>query len=405
MVMDIKVKKAQLILVGGRPVPNMLTILYEKPDIIVCITSSDFETEVPFLKKAVNTLLEGRKCEIDVHLVDAFDISQIKAACEKAIEKHKDADWLFNITNATTIMSIGAYEVAQKHHDKVKWWYLDTSNTRVITESNKEINEKLYRIGIEQYVIANYCSMEEKYKEEEKKLQAQNWLPFILRLGTNTELPPALKSITEKIQQIDQGRARQRKDADIQTQKRKEPTKEPYELSGLTSISLTILEDAARLNIVNELTLDGNQCKFSLTPFQFQFLNGTWLEVYVHHSLKSLVTTDSIEWGKYIFDRNGKSQELDVVLIYKAKLFLVECKTGKDAFEQKTFQTFDTIVKPIGGNFVTKIIVTSLSEDNASNLEEMEMRAKAANIKHFYKDTLPSIGEELMKFVLQSKGN
>ena len=52
MVMDIKVKKAQLILVGGRPVPNILTIIHEKPDIIIALCSKEsFVDSWPGLSK------------------------------------------------------------------------------------------------------------------------------------------------------------------------------------------------------------------------------------------------------------------------------------------------------------------------------------------------------------------
>src|SRR2546427_367012 len=105
--------KEQLILVGGRPMPNMLTILNEKPGIVVAITSRDRKEELPYVKKAIRELLKNTKpnCDLDalddeLYIVDAFDLPQISMACERALQNYPEAEWLFNITGATTIMSI-----------------------------------------------------------------------------------------------------------------------------------------------------------------------------------------------------------------------------------------------------------------------------------------------------------
>lgn len=402
MMTDDEVRKAQLILVGGRPLPNMITILHEKPDIIVAITSKDAKHEVSFLKAAINALLEGKEHEIDTPEVDAFEVDEIKEACENAVKQHKNVKWLFNITGATTIMGIGAYEVAKAHQENVRWWYLNTADTSIVTHSGKEKKEDLYDISVEQYLTATYCRTEGKYIADEKTLQEQTWLPFAQRLGKNPDLAAHLKNITVKIQQINQSRSEQDKIAGRQRNPNR--SQEPYELSGLTSSSLSLLQNAAECGIVSNLSLNGDLCKFTLTPLQFQFLDGTWLEVYVYQSIKAFVKSSDIDWGKYIYIKNGKKQELDVVVTFKGKLFLIECKTGSDAFSQKTFQALDSIANPVGGNFVTKIVATSLSESNASNLEDMKMRAETSRINFFYKESLPSIGEEFVKFASKSKG-
>src|SRR5262245_16953342 len=134
--------KAQLILVGGRAsIPNMLTVKYQCPDVIVPVVSTESKNDLPRLEQAIKVVHPSYQLE-QVDPVDAFDFSQIYDVCEKAVKNHPDADWIFNITTGTTIMSIAAYEVAKKYCQSlsIRCWYINTSQTRVVslTEDNKE---------------------------------------------------------------------------------------------------------------------------------------------------------------------------------------------------------------------------------------------------------------------------
>src|SRR5947208_2009926 len=107
--------KAQLILVGGRAsIPNILTIIHQRPDVIVAVSSTESKKDVPRLEQAIKVVHPTYQLE-QVDPVDAFDFSQIYSVCEKAVKNHPDAEWIFNITTGTTIMSIAAYEVAMKY--------------------------------------------------------------------------------------------------------------------------------------------------------------------------------------------------------------------------------------------------------------------------------------------------
>lgn len=380
--------KAQLILVGGRPMPNMLTILNEKPDIVVAITSRDRKEELPYVKKAIRELLKKTKpnCNLDAlddeqYIVDAFNLHQINIACERALQCHPNAEWLFNITGATTIMSIGAYEVAKEHPQKAKWWYLDTGHTSVVTPTGSEENEQLFEITVKEYLTACYCTLEDGDLENYRTIHETLWLPFAQYIGRNPQQAALLKDVLKTIQDIN--KIEQRKiDAD---------TPQPYDFEELSPETLMMLEQAAMVGIVSNWRREASSCHFLLSEPQYKFLDGTWLEVYTQEEVKQIGMFSNYEWGKKIKDRYGRKNQLDVAMIYKAQLLIVECKTGGDAFQAKTLQTLESIANALGRSFVTKILVTSLPITDT----EVESRAKSSGIFIISRDDLPNIRMKL----------
>src|SRR2546425_727572 len=109
-------KKALLILVGGRIIPNVLTILNEEPDLIVPIISKDEKKSFERFETGIKALFAEKKHSFDwkknwdaSFQVEAFNLEDIKEKCLQAVDKHPGCEWIFNITSATTIMSLGAY--------------------------------------------------------------------------------------------------------------------------------------------------------------------------------------------------------------------------------------------------------------------------------------------------------
>ncbi len=405
--------KAQLILVGGRSVPNILTILYEKPDVIVAITSKDAENELQFLEDAINDVLKDKKPQIETVLVDAFDVDQVKVACEEAIERHKDSNWLFNITNATKMMSMGAYEVVQSHPNNVKWWYLNTADTSIVTYTGKQRSDEVYTISVEQYLTAYYCISSSRGKQEKgenlediRKIQETLWLPFAQKLGKNPDLSLLLKPVVEQIQK-ENGERKKKKEQNLQAKDEFIPGK--YRINASPN-ALLLLEQASYLGIVSDWNSNGTSCEISLSASQFQFLNGAWLEVYTWSEINKLEEFFNSEWGKEIKVKTAKHDkvkphELDIAATYKGKLLIAECKTGFEAFYNSTFHRLVSIANILGGSFVVKAVVTNISTDDKSwNVEDLNISADIAQVKIFQRKDLPQIGTKLLEAIAKGRG-
>ncbi|HEU5226827.1 MAG TPA: hypothetical protein VFU49_03365, partial [Ktedonobacteraceae bacterium] len=92
--------KAQLVLVGGRSsVPNILTILFQKPDVVIVLCSHESHSDFANFKRMVETILPTCAVE-DLLPVDAFEPEEIAKRCVEAFQRYSTAEWICNITAA-----------------------------------------------------------------------------------------------------------------------------------------------------------------------------------------------------------------------------------------------------------------------------------------------------------------
>ncbi len=386
--------KGLLILVGGRPMPNMLTVLHEKPDIIVPIISQDRLDELPHLKRSIQELLKdsGHKYTFveDIGTVNAFNLDDIKQRCREALLAYSVTDWIFNITGATTLMSIGAYEIARAYADKkyIRCWYLDTAHTNVIALIGAGRGKDIFQTTVKEYITACYWSLRDGDNEGYRAKQETEWLSFAQWLGKNPETIGALKGFLRLL-------------GNMQISGMPRPTKDhptTYTLAELSSKMYDFVCRAKQADILSNWNGNRHLCTFLLSDVQYQFLNGTWLELYTWDEVRKTGKFFSYEWSKKILDPRGRVNQLDVAMTYKAQLFVVECKTGQDAFKAETYQKLESIANALGRNFVTKIVVTSSIPN-----EDARTRARSSGILIFSKNDLPKLSEELAKQLTDPK--
>ncbi len=362
--------KAQLILVGGRAsIPNILTIIYQRPDVVIPVCSIESKRDLPALQQAIRTVHPACRIE-EIDPVDACSFSQIYDVCEKAVISYPNAEWIFNITMGTSIMSIGAYEVAKKYQSSrsVQCWYINTSQARVISlpedASNSSYGKEIFKIEVSQYAAAYNRVLLPGDLEDERAYAEQHWLPFAQRLGKNPHDAFLIKLMLSKI-----GDNKPRKDRDG-----KDGSKYPT-IKGLSDEVYHLLEGAQSLQLVSQLRKDADSISFRLSYPQHKFLNGAWLEMYVWDEANKLGIFDDCQWNHTIVD--GKSNnELDVTMTYKAQLLIAECKTGEEAFDSDTLYKSDSVANLLGGRFVGRLLITSLPlpKDHQKFLEQANSR-------------------------------
>jgi hypothetical protein len=390
--------KALLILVGGRPIPNILTVIHEEPEVIVPICSYEsVKEEWPELKSAIERL-SPTSCIEDATSVDAFAIDDIQKACELEFLKYPDADWIFNVTTATSLMTLGAYKAAEncsKLYDgaSVRCWYLDTARSRTIPlvgESGD--NDIIFSITVDKYVAAyNYRLQDGGNLKRYRELYLRSdWIAFAERLANNPQEASSLKQIINK----STGTPR--------TVKNIIKTGETYEF----------LHNLEILGLISMLQDDGTHVQFRLSEEQFKFLDGAWLELYVYQEakkLKNLKLIDDVEWSKEIIDNDPEREaktplqykEMDVSLTSKAQLIVLECKTGKEGLDSKTFDDIVNVADLIGRGFVMKILVTSwglpvpMDSNQQAAHKDFLTKAKRRGVYVVTQDKLPLIGSIL----------
>lgn len=400
-------KKALLVLVGGRPLPNMLTLMAEKPEVVVGIVSQDEEWRIGELQKAISIYSElsgYRPAVVDSWVVDAFELKDVKNACMLAVQKYVDCNWIFNITAATKIMGIAAYEVAKDLASKdypIRCWYLDTQHSRVISPIGETRDDKIFKITMKEYAAACNCEVGGKDPEFSAEKQRQycqdNWVPFVQFLVQNSTLIDPLKDL-------------------IQIFNKKGQRKPSKGLVGTYPISIPfaqaypLLEVAEQVHLIKQL--DRKHATFSLNDVQARFLEGPWLELYVWSEAQKLHFFDYCEWNqKLLFGNRTKEKdpdnELDVTLLYNAQLIVVECKASKNSFDSSYLSALASAVHPLGENAVSKIFVTTQPEPSKADknvqekFDKFKEKAQDKRIRVVTREKLANVGQVISQQIKQ----
>jgi hypothetical protein len=383
-------KKALLTLFGGRSfLPIALIVLHERPDIVVAISSEQSQYDIPQLRQAIEKFRDqlGFSCTLEApDGVDAFDVEKIQSTCENALTKYPDAEWIFDITSGTSLMSIAAYEAAKKARlnleSSVKCWYMNTSHTRVISLVGEKRTPDIFQINVDDYATAYSRELIPGDLEERREQSEKIWLPFAQKVGKNPRYAELLKSVMLEVGRAKQGRPSR-------------ATVKDYVLKNSSQEMYNFLEEAKTVGLLEALGRDSaSNISLRLSYLQDKFLNGAWLEAYVCDEARKLRIFDDCQWNQRIIDGNNKN-ELDVAMTYKAQLLIAECKTGDEAFASDTLYQLNAVANMLGNRFVGKLLITSLPRKDAS--KDFEAKRKGLHIVLATAEDLPDIRRILEK--------
>lgn len=351
-------KKALLTLFGGRSfLPTALIVIHEKPSTVVAISSEQSYQDLPQLRLAIDKYksVHGFNCELETpDGIDAFEVAEIQATCEKALEKYPEVEWIVDITGGTSLMSIAAYKVAQKYSSEefgisIRCWYLNTARARIIPLVGEPHDDSIFHISVDEYTTAYNRTLKPGDLWGIQSSKRKQWLSFAQKLGKDPACNGLLKTI-------------------MSSMKGKPSKNTPLicEMAELSDEAYSLLEEAQQLGLISLLSKDIDaKVYFKISYFQDKFLNGGWLEAYVWNEAQSLLDEargaplfDNCQWNQLV--EGMVDNELDVVVTYKAQLIVAECKTGDDAFAVGTLYKWDSVSGYFGGKFVGKLLITSL---------------------------------------------
>ncbi|MCG8350235.1 MAG: DUF1887 family protein [Chloroflexales bacterium] len=333
-------QRALLILIGGRQIPNLLTAQYLKPDIIVPIASHEALRPGDAWSKIEPAL--GQLCPQGLEAplaVDAFDTEGIRAVCRNALNKYPEATWVCNITCATTIMSIGAYEAAQQIGASV--WYLDTAGGRVVTLARTPPEGNLYHLKVADYMDA--------YGRRPKEPDAP---------------PPQLIEFAQRLAQQPQ------EAMDFREALRSASLNSRRPHIGTVPASSTFMdfcESAKKAGLISKYqSLPPHKIQCETTGSQlWKYVDGEWLEVYVWSVARDAGCFDDYRHSLHLPIRTPEetaSNEVDLATTYRASLLIAECKTEKKPFDTKYLTKLHAIAAMVGGDFVSRLFIASQSE-------------------------------------------
>ncbi|MFL5657122.1 MAG: Card1-like endonuclease domain-containing protein [Ktedonobacteraceae bacterium] len=385
-------KKALLTLFGGRSfLPTALTLMHEKPEIVVVISSKESHRDLHLLKQAIDKYQERHSfsCKLETpDGIDAFEVAEIQRVCESTVAQHPDMDWLFDVTGATSLMTLAAYEASKAYSKKfsrpVRCWYLNTAQTRVIPLLGEGCDEKIFNIDVDDYATAYSRDLVAGELEDQREYSQQHWLPFAQTLGKNPQFAALIKLVMSRI-----------------TSRPGKQSPKLYIMKGLPAETYSLLEEAQQVGLLSQLSSnEGSTISFQLSYLQDKFLNGAWLEAYVWDVARKIwdeargrALFDDCQWNQRVIDGNSRN-ELDVAVTYKAQLLIAECKTGEEeSFSSDTLYKLDSVANVFGGRFVGRLLITSISRKTPS--QEFLAQAKSRRIVVVTGEALPDIATTL----------
>jgi len=340
-------KRALLILIGGRQVPNVLAAQALRPDIIFPIASHEamrkgreWEKVSPILRQLCP---DGVRAPV---VVDAYDPRETYVAALRSLLEEGASEWVFNVTCGSKVMGFGAYDAALPEYlpTPVSIWYLDTATRRVVVLKGRAPDSDLFRLTVADYFAA--------YGRQ--------------AVGAN---PTPAEVVFARLIARDV-RAAATLARGVRNAKRKDAL-----LSFLAPVkNLPALMKAARTaGYVRNFKLGAEanrpgyglarDCEVEEAPGKslLKFVTGDWLEIYAWWAAGEAGCFDDTRCGLEIPD-NAVSNELDLAATRAATLMVAECKTDdrdfKEIKENGYIEKLHSIAGLVGGNFVGRLFIT-----------------------------------------------
>jgi hypothetical protein len=369
-------KKALLILIGGRQMPNFLTAQSLHPDVILPIASPEglkdsWEKIKPALNRLNLSVAEPKE-------VDAFDLNEIKEKCREAFADFPDYEWVFNITCGTSVMSIGAFEIAKEKG--ISAWYLDTNTRRVAVLCGQSPETDPYFVKIPDYLLSygrrvgksGINNPTESLKNYTRKLASD--------ASATTDFQHALAKAVQGKNVL------KANNLELEIETPAEPVRSLFYAAQQTGLLQNLRE------------VDSAKLKFTLPDYEkYAFLNGGWLEFYVWLVANDLNKFDDTAYSLTI-PTDGDQKEIDFALSYSGALLIAECKTDAKPFKTKYLEKLVSVSSLIGANFVGKIFITNqFPDDSNSAVKDFFNQAKARQIVVVTGKELKDLGEILIK--------
>ena len=377
-----------ILLVGGRATPNVLGVLTYRPDAVEYVVSKD-EPDRYDDTRAVLAGIPQLAADAPPHWTNAFDVETIRAACAEAVAAHPGAEFIFNVTCATKVMAITAYEYARTHG-----WpaiYINTANRCSIHLTGPVSEHRLILLQLEEY-LACYGRRPEKTFDFERLSVTRDQALMAARILT-TGGQPANQLLTI-IRRWGQGSGARV----VRTRGQHTVSTDVHEI-----LDALVAQGLIRHPV--ELADGHMQWKIACDA-DFNYLCGTWLEVYVWDQANQCKDAK----GQSLFDDvcfsleipgDVARKEIDVACMYQGQLLHCSCKTQSNPFKTAALDELRAVSSLIGGRFCTRLFVTNAfppPESSTGTRREFERflaQARDRETVVVTGDRLPAIGEEL----------
>lgn len=317
-------RKILVSLVGEQTVPNILTALHYKPDVLWFITTDRMVKEQR--AECIENALKSRNSFSQVRKIEKIIVDQDSLTdCIDKIENHVgkvrgEVEYLVNLTGGNKVMALAAYEVFREMGERVSIDYVPLGKNEIVRifPRKKPLNvyEIKERLNLEEYLYGYGFIVQNKSNLEKSKNSAFAHKEISQWIFINYE---QLKGILGLLYRF-LGRTRGCRKYPLTESLEKDPQ----------SIERDFLKKFG-------FEIRGRSISKDLTKDEIVYLTGGWFEEHIFNEVYSLVQEgilDDAMIGVKIESFSRTSNDLDVAFMKDNGFFHIECKTLGNEEEQ-----------------------------------------------------------------------
>lgn len=352
-------------LISGQPTPNLVPALSPdmRPKQVIMLVSAEMKEQAEYLK---NVLRKYGVKTCGEMVPNAYDIGKLHKQIEDLIKKlgeEKDKPSIaLNLTGGTKPMAIAAQTAC--FYNDIPYFYIrpDTNEVQLYMPVDNSMNA--YQIS-SKLKLSDYLEVH-GYRLEPEMAPSTRFLSdkahdlqktLVLNAQTFSEAIGTLNRFANEAE--------------------KQRTLSTYITEFRTPSFDNLLDKFQNADI---LSVSGNTLRFTSEDARF-FANGGWLEDYVFDIVRKLQLQDCMKNCEvYKQSRFASKNEIDVALMAKNRLYLIECKTRNFSRDEKigqdTLYKLDSLLPDLGGLNARGMLVSYRQLDGATRKRANDNRIK-----------------------------
>lgn len=361
----------QLCVVTGQPLANLIPVLQEKPDRVALVVSGHMQRAAGAFRK---TLAMAGLDEGAVDLYEGLSASNYDSIVMRAMEIEEDlksrypgARIIYNATGGNKLMALGFMSVFGEGGG-YRVIYADTRNHQieVLQPRQNEPDPMQSVLNLDLYLKAEGKTIRSRqdtdHKWRERAAQRKPATRFLAEQASKLE--GLVTTMNRHYAPDNDG---------IVAPSTLTFTKPPR---GLWLEALKLLEAGG--------VLEQGDDTMAWLPRSMDcatYLSGAWLEEYVWHTARDAGAEEvalSLTFTDDFASKEDLRNEVDVAILHRNQLLLVECKTGnfaRDGKDQDIIYKLDSLVDQAGGALGQGLLVSY------RRLEHVNRRGKKVNAR------------------------
>jgi hypothetical protein len=376
-------------IISEQPIPNLLPLIFERPNKAIFLVSSEMKIQAKRLKKVVKQY----GIDVEEREIIAYDFDAVSKMCEdilKSYNEQADGNITLNVTGGTKIAALAAFQIF--YFSKRRIIYLDTAHNKII-----QLSPESQSISLKNNLIKmnDYLNVYGKYPSDNNAVeQKREGLNDLVKFLVENE--KYLGNLNYQIGQYSN----------------KEKT--------YARISIDKLSEQSNINVeklINLWEICGVARRMDLNTIEIQnvfFCQGGWLEEYVYWTIKSMGIKGlrpqmnvKVQWdeegNKPTKERKKTTKnEFDVLFTYCNRLYFISCKTSnpKQAYQEDKYKVTEslnelfTLSDQAGGIYSKAMLVSARTIDDYA-----QERAKKMKIEVVHGNEVLNLKERIGKWL------